>query len=181
MNLFDLYARITLDADGYNRGIAEAENRASKFGQSLKVIAGAGVAAVGTAVAGLVKLGKASVSAYGDYEQLHGGIETMFADLGPFVEENAGKAFETAGLSMNEYMETAMGFSAALTSSLRKTDGDISRSAELTDMAIRDMSDNANKMGSDMGAIQTAYQGFAKQNYTMLDNLKLGYGFVILP
>ena len=119
---------------------------------------------------------KSAVSSFADYEQLVGGVETLFEDLSYDVEENANKAFMTAGLSANEYMETVMGFSASLNQSLQKTDGNIARSAEMADKAILDMSDNANKMGSSMESIQNAYQGFAKQNYTMLDNLKLGYG-----
>ena len=121
-------------------------------------------------------IGKAALDAYADYEQLVGGVETLFEDLSVDVAENAQNAWQTAGLSMNDYMETAMSFAASLNQSLLRTDGNIRRSAELTDLAILDMSDNANKMGSDMASIQTAYAGFAKQNYTMLDNLKLGYG-----
>ena len=144
----------------------------SVLGTAGKVIAGA-TAAGATAVAGMVK---SSTEAFADYEQLVGGVETLFEDLSYDVQENAARAFETAGMSANEYMETVMGFSASLNQSLTQTEGNISRSAELADMAIIDMSDNANKMGSSMESIQNAYLGFAKQNYTMLDNLKLGYG-----
>lgn len=114
-----------------------------------------------------------SVKGYADYEQLAGGVETLFKKSSQSVINNASKAYQTAGMSANEYMETVTGFSASLLQSLG---GDTQKAAEKADMAIRDMSDNANKMGTDIKSIQNAYQGFAKQNYTMLDNLKLGYG-----
>ncbi len=126
--------------------------------------------AAGTAA---VAIGKAAVEQYADYEQLIGGVETLFKDAAGQVKQYANNAYKTAGMSANEYMETVTGFSAALISSL---DGDTAEAAKKADMAITDMSDNANKMGSDISSIQNAYQGFAKQNYTMLDNLKLGYG-----
>ena len=122
---------------------------------------------------GAVALGKAVLTAYGDYEQLVGGIDTLFKDSSAEMQKYAANAYKTAGLSANEYMETVTGFSASLIQSLG---GDTEAAVKYADMAITDMSDNANKMGSDMASIQTAYQGFAKQNYTMLDNLKLGYG-----
>lgn len=122
----------------------------------------------------LVNIGKQAVSSYAEFEQLKGGVETLFGDdAGAKVMENADKAFATAGMSANKYMETVTSFSASLIQSLN---GDTMASAEVADRAIRDMSDNANKMGTDIQSIQNAYQGFAKQNYTMLDNLKLGYG-----
>lgn len=114
-----------------------------------------------------------SVKGYSDYEQLAGGVETLFKKSSQSVINNASKAYETAGMSANEYMETVTGFSASLLQSLG---GDTQKAAEKADTAIRDMSDNANKIGTDIESIQNAYQGFAKQNYTMLDNLKLGYG-----
>ena len=121
-------------------------------------------------------MGTASISAFADTEQLVGGIETMFEDLSVDVEEYAKQAYKTAGLSANAYMETVMGFSASLNQSLIASEGNIARAADLSNQIIIDMSDNANKMGTSMESIQNAYQGFAKQNYTMLDNLKLGYG-----
>ena len=114
-----------------------------------------------------------SVKGYSDYEQLAGGVETLFKKSSQSVINNASKAYQTAGMSANEYMETVTGFSASLLQSLG---GDTQKASEKADTAIRDMSDNANKMGTDIESIQNAYQGFAKQNYTMLDNLKLGYG-----
>ena len=131
---------------------------------------GVGLAAAG---AGIVAIGKQAVSSYAEYEQLVGGVETLFKDMADTVIENADNAYKTAGMSANEYMQTVTSFSASLLQSL---DGDTQKAAEYADMAIRDMSDNANKMGTSMEMIQNAYQGFAKQNYTMLDNLKLGYG-----
>lgn len=112
-------------------------------------------------------------SNYANYEQLVGGVDTLFKESSAIVQENAAKAFETAGMSANEYMENVTSFSASL---LQGLGGDTEKAAAYADMAVRDMSDNANKMGTDMGRITDAYQGFAKQNYTMLDNLKLGYG-----
>lgn len=121
----------------------------------------------------LIGLGKDAITSFADYEQLIGGVETLFKDSAGIVEEYANNAYKTAGLSANEYMETVTSFSASLLASL---DGDTEKSAKIADMAITDMSDNANKMGTDMSMLQTTYAGFAKQNYTMLDNLKLGYG-----
>ncbi len=129
-----------------------------------------GIGAAATAVGALV--GK-SVSAYADYEQLKGGVETLFKGSSKTVETYANNAYKTAGLSANQYMETVTSFSASLLQSLG---GDTAKAAKYADMAISDMSDNSNKMGTSMESIQYAYQGFAKQNYTMLDNLKLGYG-----
>lgn len=121
----------------------------------------------------LLDVGKSAIQSYADYEQLIGGVETLFKDSSPIVENYANNAYKTAGLSANEYMETVTSFSASLLQSLNNDTGAV---AKVSDMAITDMADNANKMGTSMSSIQTAYQGFAKQNYTMLDNLKLGYG-----
>lgn len=131
-------------------------------------------AAIGKDVlSGVADIAKQSLEAFANYEQLAGGVETLFKDSADIVMEYANRAFETAGLSANEYMETVTGFSASL---LQSVGGDTEQAARIADMAIQDMSDNANKMGTSMESIQAAYQGFAKQNYTMLDNLKLGYG-----
>ncbi len=124
-------------------------------------------------VSGMVDLGKQAIQNYAEYEQLVGGVETLFKDSAGIIEGYANNAYKTAGLSANAYMSTVTSFSASLLQSLNN---DTAKSAEVADMAITDMSDNANKMGTDMSIIQSAYQGFAKQNYTMLDNLKLGYG-----
>ena len=157
-------------------GASSSSSFGEKFASGLKAAGAVTAAAVGAAATGVAAITKSAVSSYADYEQLVGGIETMFEDLSYDVEENANRAFQTAGLSVNEYMETVMGFSAALTSSLEDSEGNIARAADLSDQIIIDMADNANKMGSSMESIQNAYSGFAKQNYTMLDNLKLGYG-----
>ena len=127
-------------------------------------------AAVGSALAGIVSLG---VKSYAELEQNLGGVETLFGESADKVVENAKNAFKTAGVSANEYMAGVTSFSASLLQSLG---GDTAKAADVADMAFKDMSDNANKFGTDMSSIQNAYQGFAKQNYTMLDNLKLGYG-----
>lgn len=121
----------------------------------------------------LIDVGKSAIKSYADYEQLIGGVETLFKESSGIVEQYANNAYKTAGLSANQYMETVTSFSASLLQSL---DNDTAKVAEVSDMAITDMADNANKMGTSMESIQNAYQGFAKQNYTMLDNLKLGYG-----
>ena len=143
------------------------------LGDTLKAV-GAAMSAVAVATgAAAVKLSKEAVEAFADYQQLVGGVETLFKDGADEVQKYAENAFKTSGLSANEYMETVTGFSASLIQSLG---GDTEKAAKMADMAITDMSDNANKMGTDMASIQNAYQGFAKQNYTMLDNLKLGYG-----
>lgn len=119
----------------------------------------------------LISVGKQAITSYADYEQLTGGVETLFKDSAGIVESYANDAYKNADMSANEYMETVTSFSASLISSL---DGDTVKAAKAADQAITDMSDNANKMGTDITSIQNAYQGFAKQNYTMLDNLKLG-------
>ena len=131
---------------------------------------GNAIKAVGSA---FVDVGKQAVSSYAQYEQLVGGVDTLFGESSAKVQEYANNAYKTSGMSANQYMETVTSFSASLISSL---DGDTAKASEVANRAIVDMSDNANKMGTDISMIQNAYQGFAKQNYTMLDNLKLGYG-----
>lgn len=144
-----------------------------KIGSAVNAAVKASAAAVGAASAGVAALGTACINAYADYEQLAGGVETLFKDSAETIHSYADNAYKTAGLSANEYMETVTSFSASLLQSL---DGDTEKAAAAADLAITDMADNANKMGTAMESIQDAYQGFAKQNYTMLDNLKLGYG-----
>ncbi len=148
----------------------KAKSAAAKIGKI--TLKGLGVAALAGATAVTATVGQ-SVAAYADYEQLVGGVETLFKDSAGTVMQNANRAFETAGLSANDYMETVTGFSASL---LQSVGNDTAKAASMANTALIDMSDNANKMGTDMQSIQYAYQGFAKQNYTMLDNLKLGYG-----
>lgn len=153
---------------------------AGKAGDSAGGILGGGLAKKALAIIAAAGIGKkivdgisAAVKEGGSLEQSIGGIETLFKNSSDKVINNAKKAFSTAGMSANEYMENVTSFSASL---LQGLGGDTSKAAEVADMAMVDMSDNANKMGTSMESIQTAYQGFAKQNYTMLDNLKLGYG-----
>lgn len=220
MNLFDLFVKIGVD-DQASKNVSKI---AQNLGNGLKTAAKVGVAAIGAAMAGITALTKSAIDNYAEYEQLVGGVETLFGNsyetldeykesvlkskdsikefqkqfglavdgiAGPqtmaaienafstltdgslVVMENARVAFRTAGLSVNDYMETVTSFSASLIQSLG---GDTAEAAKIADIAIVDMADNANKMGTSMEMIQNAYQGFAKQNYTMLDNLKLGYG-----
>lgn len=151
----------------------KSSGKFEKFGSVLKGI-GAAMGAVAVAAgAAAVSLGKEVIAAYADYEQLVGGVDTLFKESSQELQTYAANAYKTAGMSANDYMETVTSFSASLISSLG---GDTEAAVKYADMAITDMSDNANKMGTDMELIQNAYQGFAKQNYTMLDNLKLGYG-----
>jgi len=173
MNLFDLYAKIRLDTDDYERGLGEASGSMSNF-SSLTVAAG-NLIADGLKVAGkaIVNLGKQAIGGFAEQEQLVGGVETLFKDSADTVMGYAQNAYKTAGMTANKYMETVTSFSASLLQSL---DGDTAKAAEKANLAITDMSDNANKMGTSMEMIQNAYNGFAKQNFTMLDNLKLGYG-----
>lgn len=149
-------------------GSSPGEDTGKKIGSS--ILKGVAKIGIGAAIAGTIKN---SFEEGGKLEQSIGGIETLFKDSSNTVIKNAEIAYKTAGLSANEYMETATSFSASLLQSLG---GDTKKAANFADMAIIDMSDNANKMGTSMEMIQNAYQGFAKQNYTMLDNLKLGYG-----
>lgn len=177
MDVFSLAARITLDTNEYEKALGDAGAKTHSFGEKLKSglaaaakVGAAGLAAATTAVGAL---SKAALDSYGDYEQLTGGVETLFKTSADVVMEYANNAYQTAGLSANEYMETVTSFSASLLQSLG---GDTEAAAEYADMAIRDMSDNANKMGTDMEMIQNAYRGFSRANFTMLDNLALGYG-----
>ena len=158
-NLKDSVKDTSTSIDKYSAGI-------EKIG---KVAGRIGLASVGA----ITKISKSALDAYANYEQLVGGVDKLFGKSSSTIIKNANKAYKTAGVSANKYMEQATSFSASLISSLN---GDTQKAAKITDMAIRDMSDNVNVFGSNMEDIQRAYQGFAKQNYTMLDNLKLGYG-----
>ena len=175
--MFDLYAKITLDTSGYENGLDNASGKASGFADKLKsglaTAAKVGAAALTVAATGMAALTNASIDQYAEYEQLVGGVDTLFKTASDKVQEYAANAYKTAGMSANEYMDTVTSFSASLLQSLG---GDTEKAAQKADQAITDMADNANKMGTGMEMIQNAYQGFAKQNYTMLDNLKLGYG-----
>lgn len=177
MNVFEIFGTIGLKDAGFNKGISDATAKGESFGQQFSNVAAkvgkaaaVGLGAAATAFAGLsvkaLKLG-------GDLEQSIGGIETLFKSTANTVIKNAEKAYLTAGVSANDYMQQVTSFSASLLQSLG---GDTVEAARVADMAIIDMSDNANKMGTAIESIQYAYQGFGKQNYTMLDNLKLGFG-----
>lgn len=166
--LFDLQAVIRLDSDQFENGVKQAEKSGSSLATSLKsglaTAAKVGAAAIGAAATAIGALTTAAVNNYAEYEQLVGGVETLFKNSADTVMGYAENAYKTAGLSANEYMETVTSFSASLLQSL---DGDTKAAASAADMAITDMADNANKMGTSMEMIQNAYQGFAKQNYTI--------------
>ena len=175
MNLLDLFVKISVDTSEVDKNFGDTKEKALSFGDVLKAnIAGQAIVAGVKAVAGAVKnIGEAAIQSYGEYEQLVGGVETLFKSSADTVMQYAANAYQTAGMSANEYMTTVTAFSASL---LQSMGGETDAAAEKANLAITDMSDNANKMGSSMESIQNAYSGFAKQNYTMLDNLKLGYG-----
>ena len=184
MELFRLFGTIAINNSEANKALDDTTSKAKSFGDKLtstfgKIgdtalkVAKVGAVAVTTVATGLAAMTKSAVESYADYEQLVGGVETLFKESSKKVMEYADNAYKTAGLSANEYMETVTSFSASL---LQGLGGDTEKAANIADTAITDMSDNANKMGTSMSMIQDAYQGFAKQNYTMLDNLKLGYG-----
>ena len=182
--LFKLLGTIAIDNSEANKALDETSSKGekseSKLSSAFTKIGGAAVK-VGKAIVSGLAVGAAAVAAlvgksvqsYAEYEQLVGGVDTLFKKSSEQVQKYAQNAYKTAGMSANDYMETVTGFSASLLQSLG---GDTAKAAKYADTAITDMSDNANKMGTDMESIKNAYQGFAKQNYTMLDNLKLGYG-----
>lgn len=161
--------------EGVGDAMDGAEQKTSIFGDVLKanLLGNAIVSGVKAVASGIKSLISGAIEGYGEYEQLVGGVETLFGSSADTVIKNAETAYQTAGLSANAYMETVTSFSASL---LQSMGNDTKAAAKKADQALTDMSDNANKMGTDMQSIQNAYQGFAKQNYTMLDNLKLGYG-----
>ncbi len=186
IELAKAYVQILPSAEGIKGNLENIMNgEADKAGKSAgsKLSSGIGSALAGgaavigagmtAAVGAIGSLSKSALSAFADYEQLTGGVETLFKDSSDIVMKYAEDAYKTSGLSANAYMETVTSFSASLLQSL---DGDTEAAAQYAQTAIVDMSDNANKMGTSMESIQNAYQGFAKQNFTMLDNLKLGYG-----
>lgn len=209
INLLTLFVTLALSSKAFDKGVESAKKKSDGFADKLKDGFGKAIKAVGKAVvaattavaAGIAKITQASVASYGEYEQLVGGVKTLFgteagslkeyaASIGQTVDEAKDKynslinaqseifskaqdAYKNVQMSANDYMNTVTSFAASLIQGLG---GDTEKAAEKADLAITDMADNANKMGTAMGSIQNAYQGFAKQNYTMLDNLKLGYG-----
>ena len=160
MNLLDLFVKISVD----DQASSQVETLAGKLKGGLATAAKVGGAAIVAAGAAAVAITKQAVENYGEYEQLVGGVETLFKQSADTVMGYAENAYKTAGLSANEYMSTVTSFSASLLQSLG---GDTESAAKYADMAITDMSDNANKLGTDMSLIQNAYQGFSKQNYTI--------------
>ena len=177
LNLFDLFARIILDTSDYDDNLDEASRNTESFADKLKnglsTAAKVGAAALTAAATGVAALTKASLDQYAEYEQLVGGVDTLFKDASDTIQQYASNAYKTAGVSANTYMEQATAFSASLIQSLG---GDTQAAAEYANQAIMDMSDNANKMGTDIESIQQTYQSLMRGNYAMLDNLKLGYG-----
>lgn len=177
MDLLKLAAKIELDDSSYSKGISNAEKAAQMAQSKISAM----TVAMGNIATDLIRKGVSTigdiiggaVDGYADYQQLVGGVETLFKSSASKVAKYAKESYKTTGLSANDYMETVTSFSASL---LQGLGGNTELAADLANTAITDMADNANKMGTDIGSIQTAYQGFAKQNYTMLDNLKLGYG-----
>lgn len=164
MDVFDLAAVLTLDSSQYDKGLAQAGDDAKTFGAGFKkvgTVIAAGVAAGGAAVAGLSKM---AVDAYANYEQLAGGMEKLYQNASDTIMKYANEAYKTSGMSANQYMEQASSFSASLVNSLG---GNYEAAAKQTDKAMRAISDNFNTFGGDMSMIQGAFQGFAKQNYTI--------------
>ena len=162
-----------VDDEATKAGVSGGGKLSGALGGALKVGGAAIAAGVATASAAVVSFGKEAVASYASYEQLVGGVEKLYGTAADKVQKFADEAYKTSGMSANAYMETATSFSAALIGSLN---GDVNKAADMTDVAMRAMSDNVNVFGSDMASVQNAFQGFAKGNYTMLDNLKLGYG-----
>lgn len=186
MDVFNLYAKLSLNTSEYEKGVEKAKGGASSLmdvfsgtvlgnvvTDGLRNIANGFVTIGKMATGAAISIGKASLDSYGEYEQLVGGVETLYKSSAKVVEQYAKRAFENVGMSANDYMETSTSFAASLVSSLA---GDTDAAAEMSNMAISDMADNWNKMGSSVQSVQDAYRGFSKQNYTMLDNLKIGYG-----
>lgn len=160
MDLLDLYVKVGLE----DNASSKVSSLSAKIGNGLKTAAKIGVAAVTALSVAIAGLGAKALDAYANYEQLIGGVDTLFKNSSALVQQYADRAYQTAGLSANAYMETVTSFSASLLQSLG---GDTKAAADMADMAVQDMADNANKFGSDIQSIQNAYQGFAKQNYTI--------------
>ena len=164
MNLFELFIKIGVDDSEFNKGVGEAKKGFESF-SAWTIAKGQLIAdAIKASGKAFLDLGKQAINNYAEYEQLVGGVETLFKQSADVVQQYAANAYKTAGMSANEYMETVTSFSASLLQSL---DGDTNAAAEKANLAITDMSDNANKMGTSMEMIQNAYQGFSKQNYTI--------------
>lgn len=167
MNLFELFIKIGLD----DQASKKLSDLSGKLGNGLKTAAKVGTAAVTAASGAIVALTKQSVESYAEYEQLVGGVDTLFKDASKKVQQYAADAYKTAGMSANDYMANATAFSASLISSLG---GDTEKAAEYANRAMVSMSDNANKMGTSLDSIVQTYQSLSRGNMAMLDNLKLG-------
>ena len=168
MDVFDLSARITLDSSDYEKNLEDSKKKTSGLGDylkgAMKTAAQVGTAAMVAASGAVIGLVKSATDSYKDYEQLVGGVETLYKDSAKQIFQYADDAYKTAGLSANEYMELSTSFAASLINSLN---GDTGRAVELANTAITDMSDNVNKMGSSVESVQNAYNGFAKGNFTI--------------
>lgn len=177
----DVTIKAILDASGVKDGVAKVKSEVgslsgeipAKLGGALKTVGKVGVAAFAAVGTAMVAVGAQAFKSYAQYEQLAGGVEKLFGDSAGILMGYAEQAYRTAGMSKNQYLEQATSFAAALINDLG---GDTAKAAQVADVAMRSMSDNVNVFGSSMEDVQNAFQGFAKQNYTMLDNLKLGYG-----
>ena len=173
MDVFDLSAKLSLDSSQYDKGLSRARGDAKSFGASFRQVGGMMAKGIAAGTAAIGALSAKAVASYANYEQLAGGVKKLYQNASNAVMKNAQEAYKTSGMSASQYMEQATSFSAALVNSLG---GNYAKAAKQTDVAMRAISDNFNTFGGDMSMIQGAFQGFAKQNYTMLDNLKLGYG-----
>ncbi len=162
-----------VDSEATQAGVSGGGKLSGALGGALKMGGAAIAAGMAAATTAVVSFGKEAVSSYAEYEQLAGGVEKLYGTAADKIKNYADEAYKTSGMSANAYMETATSFSAALIGDLK---GDVNKAADLTDVAMRAMSDNVNVFGSDMQSVQNAFQGFAKGQYNMLDNLKLGYG-----
>ena len=166
VDVFEMFAKLSMDSSDFDKGLEKVSNTAKSVAKGISVAVGAGATAIGL-------LTKKAVDSYSDYEQNAGGIKKLYGDAYDSVMKNAVNAYKTSGMSANKYMETATQFSASLISSLK---GNSEEASKQTEVAMRAISDNWNTFGGDLESITDAYKGFSKQNYTMLDNLKLGYG-----
>lgn len=166
VDVFEMFAKLSMDSSDFDKGLEKVSNTAKSVAKGISVAVGAGATAIGL-------LTKKVVGSYSDYEQNAGGIKKLYSDAYDSVMKNAVNAYKTSGMSANKYMETATQFSASLISSLK---GNSEEASKQTEVAMRAISDNWNTFGGDLESITDAYKGFSKQNYTMLDNLKLGYG-----
>ena len=176
MDVFEIFAKLSLDDSGFESGLSKAKGLVSSVGgaamKGVKVVAGAVTAATGAMAAATTALAKSAIDSYADYEQLTGGVETLYKDSYDKIAQYAQDAYKTAGMSANEYMDMSIKTGAAMIASVG---GDTEKAAELMNTSITDMADNVNKMGTNMEDVQNAYRGFSRGNFTMLDNLALGF------